>query len=427
MKNLFILIILFAFTRCEPIPTQSLTSSKKIIYDDHNYEELVGMTQLAPAKNGTSSFLENPIATLSREDDLVLRFDLLTDKFEYLAAKIYHCNKGWNKSILRDMEFLNEINTFRITDYEFSINTSQSYIHYQLMLPKPIISGNYIVAIHRRGDSDDVLLTRKFSIVNNITSIKQQVRVSTTVSERDINQQVEFSINYGDIQVNNPIQDISIVLLQNHRWQTAIRQLKPTLIRPNDGYMEFRSLDLQNNFLGRNEFRFFDMRTLGVTGRNVKRISLLNGQRQVYLRLDSSKGKDIHTQNLRDINGNYILQNTNLSDAFLNLDYANVHFSLKSKRINGAIYVIGRYNNWKLGDENIMRYDETTRRYNTSILLKQGYYDYSYHVSANESSYLLEGSHFQTENDYEILVYYRTPGNVNDELIGYKKFNSMEQ
>ena len=78
-------------------------------------------------------------------------------------------------------------------------------------------------------------MTRKFSIVNNITSIKQQVRVSTTVSERDINQQVEFSINYGDIQVNNPIQDISIVLLQNHRWQTAIRQLKPTLIRPNDG------------------------------------------------------------------------------------------------------------------------------------------------------------------------------------------------
>ena len=193
------------------------------------------------------------------------------------------------------------------------------------------------------------------------------------------------------------------------------------------GYMEFRSLDLQDNFLGRNEFRFFDMRTLGVTGRNVKRISLLNGQRQVYLRLDSSKGKEVHTQNLRDINGNYILQNTNLSDAFLNLDYANVHFSLKSKRINGAIYVIGRYNNWKLGDENIMRYDETTKRYNTSILLKQGYYDYSYHVSANASSYLLEGSHFQTENDYEILVYYRKSGKVNDELIGYKKFNSMEQ
>lgn len=428
MKNLSILTILILFTRCEPIPTQSTAVEKKVIFDNYDYDEIVGATQLIPSENGNPSILENPVVELNDNQVLNLQFDLITEKFEYLAVKIYHCNKDWTKSMLRDMEFLSEINTFRIADYDFSLNTNPSYINYRFQVPKPTISGNYILSVHRRASPNDMLFNRKFLVVENQSVIEQQVRISTTVSKRDENHQIDFSVNYGNIQATNPTQDLSIVLLQNHRWQDARRDLKPSLIRPNDNYMEFRLLTLDNNFPGWNEFRFFDLRTLSVTGRNVRTISKTpSGGIQAQLGLDE-KREFVYTQNLQDVNGNFILQNTDPGDVSLNADYANVKFSLKSDKYNGKVYAIGRFNNWNLSDENIMSYNEANGTYTTSQFLKQGYYEYQYLVDAtNTEPYELERSHFQTENDYEILVYYRKPGNVNDELIGYKKFNSRAQ
>jgi hypothetical protein len=41
---------------------------------------------------------------------------------------------------------------------------------------------------------------------------------------------------------------------------------------------------------------------------------------------------------------------------------------------------------------------------------------------------LLDGSHADTENDYEVLVYYHPPaGMAYDRLVGYTKVNSMGQ
>ncbi len=426
MKNLSILTILFLFTRCEPIPTQSTSVEKKLVFNNHNYEDLVGTVQLVPSKNGELAFLENPVIELNDDQILSLQFDLITDKFEYLAARLYHCNKDWTKSILRDMEFLAEINSFRITEYDFSLNTNPSYINYRFEVPKPTLSGNYILSVHRRANPNDILFNRKFLVVKNQSVIEQQVRVSTTVSKRDENQQIDFSINYGNLQVNNPTQDLSVVLLQNHRWQDARQSLRPSLMRPNDNYMEYRLLTLDNNFPGWNEFRFFDMRTLNVTGRNVRNISSSpSGSVHVQLGLDQ-KREIVYTQNLRDVNGNFILQNSDPGDVPLNSNYAHVNFYMKSEALKGRVYVVGRFNNWELGDENVMTYDARSGTYQTSIFLKQGYYDYHYLVDAVDiEPFVLERSHFQTENDYEILVYYRRPGNVNDELIGYKKFNSQ--
>jgi hypothetical protein len=425
MKNLFILTIIFLFTQCEPIPSQSIGQEKQMVYDNYNYEDLVGAVQIIPFKGQEASILENPIIGINDNQSLNLTFDLITENFEYLGVKIYHCNRNWQKSMLRDMEFIDDINTFRITDFDFSLNTNTPYINYRFEIPKPSISGNYIVSVFRRGNPKDILFNRKFMVVHNKSSIEQLVRVSTTVSKRDENQQIDFKVNYGNIQVNNPTQDITIVLLQNHRWQDARMNLTPSLIRPNDNYMEYRLLNLENNFPGWNEFRFFDIRTLNVTGRNVQNISTpTNGTTNVLLGVDSQRGI-VYTQNLRDINGNFIIQNTDPGDVPLNADYANVTFILKSDEYNGRVYVGGRFNNWNLTDENVMKYNSSNGTYQTTIFLKQGYYDYHYVVDAIDTApYELERSHFQTENDYEIFIYYRKPGNINDELIGYKKFNS---
>ena len=72
-----------------------------------------------------------------------------------------------------------------------------------------------------------------------------------------------------------------------------------------------------------------------------------------------------------------------------------------------------------------MTYDENKGIYQASLLLKQGWYDYQYGLKSSEGWNLkkIEGEHFQTENEYEIFVYYREMGSRYDELIGYTILN----
>ncbi|MFT7281216.1 MAG: hypothetical protein ACI9DM_000940, partial [Cyclobacteriaceae bacterium] len=83
----------------------------------------------------------------------------------------------------------------------------------------------------------------------------------------------------------------------------------------------------------------------------------------------------------------------------------------------------GRFNNWQKNRSNQLTYDEQKNQYFTSILMKQGYYNYNYHIVGTEvPDHYLEGSHFQTKNLYELLVYYREPGTVFDRVVGYEAF-----
>lgn len=433
MKNLLILTIAglgYLMESCEPVTPQQSIPHKKIVFDNFNYEDFVGHVRIAPIENGQFKELENPVVALNKNERLLLTFDLLTDQFENLGAKIIHCNKDWNKSILRDMEFLNQINNYRITDFDYSVNTVQPYISYRFGVPKPKISGNYLLVVYRRANPNDVILTRKFLVVDQQAAIDHTVRISTTIDLREENHQIEYAINYGSLLTNTPTQDIQTVLLQNHNWETAIHSVPPTLLRANEGYMEFRHLDLTTNFSGWNEFRFADLRTLNVSGRNVGRITKTENKMLAMLQMNESRRNLPYTLNFRDINGNFLIQNNDPGESMLNADYAHTLFSLKSEPVDGNVYVVGRFNDWKLNDRNRMRY--TTRngvgRYEASIPLKQGYYEYLYYIVSDKlNPYYFEGSHFQAECEYEILVYYRKPGNVNDELIGYKRFRSVEQ
>ena len=429
MKNLPIVAISLLLIQCEPIVPQQSVPGKKIIFDNHEYEDFVGLARIMPLQGGLANELDNPIVQLNTGDQLLLTFDLLTDKFENLGAKIYHCNSDWNKSMLRDMEFLSQINNFRVVDFDYSVNTIQPYINYRFNIPKPAISGNYVISVYRRANPDDILLTRRFLITDGSASIDHTVRVSTTISKREINHQLEYEVNYGNLLVNSPTKDIQTVLLQNHNWNTAITKVIPTVIRANEGSIEYRNLDLTTNFPGWNEFRFADLRTLNVAGRNVAKISKNPTSIHAQLNLDKSRDGIPYTLTFQDINGHFILQNNDPGEDQLNADYAKTTFSLASDPIDGEVFVVGQFNNWRLSDSNKMRYvnQNDIGRYVASIDLKQGYYEYQYYVkSKTKPPYLFEGSHFQAEDEYEILVYYRKPGNINDELIGYKKFGSIE-
>ena len=95
--------------------------------------------------------LSYPIFHLDSEEKLVLSFDdFNTDPQDYYYT-IVHCNSDWTKSDLMESEYIDGFFENRIEDYEFSFNTLQKYIHYNLIFPKdnlkPTLSGNYVIKV----------------------------------------------------------------------------------------------------------------------------------------------------------------------------------------------------------------------------------------------------------------------------------------
>ena len=78
-----------------------------------------------------------------------------------------------------------------------------------------------------------------------------------------------------------------------------------------------------------------------------------------------------------------------------------------------------------------MTFNPSIRAYEGSALMKMGYYNYAY-VTVNSgdphavpSFEFTEGNHFDTENNYDILVYYRPLGGRADQLVGIYSTNSL--
>ena len=76
-----------------------------------------------------------------------------------------------------------------------------------------------------------------------------------------------------------------------------------------------------------------------------------------------------------------------------------------------------------------MTYNYNRLGYEAVLYLKQGYYNYEYVLSDDSKSggdeTVTEGNHWDTENDYCIYVYHHKFGTYYDQLIGYKKVNTL--
>ncbi|MEP0366942.1 MAG: type IX secretion system plug protein domain-containing protein [Cyclobacteriaceae bacterium] len=424
LLSLFSLSVLI-LTSCVPVSTTSYNAGKKLLFDNVDCEDNVGMVQLFPFSQNLQSELENPVLEVGNENGFLLQFDLFEENYSSLNVRYIHCNKDWTPSGLSDIRFLNEYNSFAINNYQYSSNTRKKYVQYAVQLPSPHISGNYLVVVSNSNSNDDIIFSRRALVYDRTANAQGDIQMSSSVKERKTNQQVAFSVNYSGLNNVNPLRDIYVVLLQNHNWDVALKELKPTLVRHDESYLEFHHFNSENNFPGANEFRYFDLRSIDFKGMNVANVKKEEGRVLAFLGTDKPRGSLAYSQLIQDLNGKYFLVNSDPGDSQLQSEYVDVYFELKSDKIAGEVFVTGRFNNWTRTPENRMIYAPERNSYRGKVLLKQGYYDYRYWVeSPSLKPGYFEGNYFQTTNDYEILVYYRDPINNFDELIGYKSIKS---
>ena len=149
----------------------------------------------------------------------------------------------------------------------------------------------------------------------------------------------------------------------------------------------------------------------------------------VFLRPENHRAfKNYSTE--YDANGRFAIRVQEGFEPELEADYVMTHFYLNYDRelIQGDVYVFGALTNWQCLPEAKMTYNFEKKRYEGSLLLKQGFYNYQYAVWAGPGNLIdytyLEGSHFQTENAYTVWVYNRNLSEQYDRLVGMKQLNS---
>lgn len=375
--------------------------------------------------------LSNPIISLNSGEKLVFSFDDLSNVRHNYYYTIYHCDRHWRVSKLSQQEYLDSFTDFPLTDSEYSINTTVGYINYLLKLPNddvPILySGNYVLVVFDRDEPEQPLITWRFYVLEPKVSIDARIRRATFDPLNGENQEIDFRINHGSFAIQDPLSDIQVVLKQNKRDDNAISTLKPMFF--GNGVLEY-DYDRENTFPGGNEFRFFEIRGIKYPGEGVENIAFHSPLYHATL-IPGLLRTNSRYSFYKEMNGNFFIEVYNKSYPDVESDYQFVHFTLKMDQPlpGGGVYVFGQLSNWQCTQMNRMQWNFDTQCYELTMLLKQGYYNYQFAYKDDKEQAAkpenLEGSHFETENDYQIFVYYGRITDRYDRLIGYQKFNSL--
>jgi hypothetical protein len=394
-------------------------ADKTLRYQDFIYSPDVKSVQCYVATGQPTEVFQPPVAPLQGQS-FTLEFDILGAQSQRLTAKLVHCDVDWKPSVLTDMQFLNEINEFLITDYRTGVGTKVPFYHYRLRVPPVKISGNYLLVVQSAGRVP--LVSRRLMVYQNDVEVDLRQGIPVAGAERYTLQQVDFAIRYGAMNLVNPAQEVKVILRQNFRWDNAKINLRPTFVRDAERLLQYQYFNFENAFPGLSEFRFFDTRSLRVLGQGMAKLDPEANPRAVLLTLEGTRNGQGYTQ-YEDINGQRVFENREFGNGASNADYANVTFELKAEQpAPGPVYVIGALTDWQFKDEFKLTYDAENQIYSTTALLKQGYYNYYYATQTPQgpNSIPWEGSHQETENQYDLLVYYRPPGTRADLLIGYQ-------
>jgi hypothetical protein len=389
--------------------------------EDRVYSEHIHSVRLFPMGTQQDSQLDAPVVAISGSRPLVLLFDDIAYDPEQYTVKLIHCDANWQKSALRDNDFSTEFNQYNIQDYDYSVNTRIPYIHYKFTVPRVTKSGNYVLKVYRNRNEDEVLLTRRFMVYEELFTVGASIVPPAQTEDRKALQQINVSVNYSKAELTDPTTQVKVLIRQNQRWDNARFLAKPTFLNQNSKSIRYEPFDGSSTFKAGNEFRFVDLRFIRATGVNVAEIKVEETVIFANAQADKPRPGGVYSQYL-DLNGQYIVHTNDRpgGDPELESEYIYTTFHLDAEA-GKDIRMIGAMTGWGNSPESKMNYDPKSKSYSTSLLMKQGWYDYQYALATPEGyeSESIEGSFFETENEYEVLVYYRALGSRYDQLAGY--------
>lgn len=369
---------------------------------------------------------EDQFPVIQLGESMTLEFDDLTAREQDYYYKIIHCDYDWTPSQLLKSQYLVGNDNQRIIDYENSYTTLQPYSNYRLTIPNENVrlkvSGNYVLEIYN--SYGELQFSRRFVVYRDAVAVGGTVKRSRDFNFLNEKQVVQFNINTAGFPVVNPKNEVKVAILQNHFWPTALYNIKPQYTIGSELVYKY---DQETSFFGGNEFLNFDTKDLRSPSFAISRVEF--GEVYNHYLFTNEFRYDRQYTYFPDINGDFVVRTLQGEDVSREAEYTKVHFSLPYTNEIGLdnVFVVGKFNNYALSDENKMTFNQDTGKFELTLMMKQGFYNYKYVVERAdgtlEPNYVSGNFHF-TENNYLILVYYRNFGELYDSIIGIGSVNS---
>lgn len=371
-----------------------------------------------------------PMYRLNTSDKLFLGFDDMDANIKSYYYTFVLCDYNWRPVNLNPFDYIKGFTQNRISNYRYSSIALTRYTHYHALLPDqnaiPTLSGNYIVKVYLDSDTSKLAFTRRLLVVDQKATVTGEIVQPFTPNQFNTHQKLRFSALIKGVNSFSAAQQVKVVILQNNRWDNAMRDIPPTFVRGNT--LEYNSENI-GIFPAGKEFRWLDLRSLRLQSDRIDSGAYHRNSTELFMKTDVDRSAQRYVY-FADINGSYWITTYESINPFWQGDYATVHFSLAGpggKPFEGKdVFLAGQFTDYQMSERWKMKYNDTTGLYENKTFLKQGYYNYLYITRDKETGATgtLEGNYFETENSYTILVYYRGFTDRHDLLIGMGMINS---
>lgn len=376
-----------------------------------------------------------PIIGLNTQDELLIQFDDLSASYQQYYYTIELMDMHWKPVALNPFDYTRGLTQNNIRDYTISSIAQQAYYHYSFIFPsascRPTKSGNYLIKVYRQGRSNELVFAKRFFVVEQEVPVTASIQEPFDEAISKSHQKIQVQLDVKRIQLLQP-EMLHVAVIQNTRYNDLLISNAPSFIRGNQ--LEYNA-DRDFVFPAGKESRWLDLQNLRFKTDRIAAIQQLGYGSRFILKPDQSRAS-IPYFTFRDLNGQYIISNTESIRSEDQNDYAQVLFTYLPK--NGepyqekTLYLAGALTGNVLDTNARMQWNPANKQYEKWLSLKQGYYSYNYilrdELAPNPMHDYMwtEGDHWETENTYTIFVYYRVAGSRYDQIIGYIPLNSIQ-
>jgi len=398
---------------------------------DQIFDSAIHTVIISPIGNPLAA----PILSLNKGVRLLVSFDDFKAQYEDYYYSIELMDSVWQPTNLNEFNYINGFNQNRILNYSISSMSSQNYYHYQFDFPnsncKPIMSGNYIFKVYKGNNRQAPIFTKRFYVVEDLAFVNANIQEPFDGNISRTHQKINVNVDVKNIPSFQTDQ-LTVKVIQNNQFDNAQATSTPDFIR---GSVLVFNNESNLIFPGGKEARWLDLQNLSLRSDRVASIEYIDKRTNIFVKPDISRN-DLLYSSYKDLNGGYLVMNTESLINETQNDYAKVHFYYVTKDntalLDKRLYLVGTFTNNSLDKGSEMVFDVKKGVYQKTLMLKQGYYSYNYITRDRIEPSILddfketEGNHTETENEYTILVYYHTIGNKNDQLIGFVTINSKQ-
>jgi hypothetical protein len=358
-----------------------------------------------------------PVMELGSRDVLHIGFDELSHDSHRYICHLTRCEADWSETTdVFESDWLQGFNDFPLDDYQNSLNTTVNYTHYEFTIPNSQcmirMSGNYRLSIFDEDNGHEKILDAEFYVVEPVVNIGLNLTTNTDIDVNKSHQQVSINLEYKDLNVIRPEDEIYTVVMQNWNEQTA--RLNPA---PQYTYHQGLRWEHQRELIfdAGNEYHKFEVLDVSHPTMGIDRIGW-DGKRYQAFPFTTTVRRNYLTD--ESANGAFYIRNSNRSEIAYTCDYVWVNYTLEAP-YSGEIFLQGQWTNNADATAYQMQYDANSQCYIAQVMQKQGYYSYQY-VDKDGRTAPTEGNFFQTRNKYQVLVYYKGLGDRTWRLVGYR-------